>query len=94
MSRRDYGALPAALGVGKYLTEGLLRSHNGRHERPFRNLRHLPEDYSLAYRGLRPSFLKIRDQKDARPAGRRRFIGLAMKGRGEERKPTDGAQWN
>src|SRR4029077_10995371 len=30
--------------------------------------RHLPGDYSLAYRWLRPSFLKIRDQKDARPA--------------------------
>src|SRR6185295_12576404 len=43
-------------------------SHNGKHERPERNLRHLPEDYSLAQRWLRPSFLKFETEKDARPA--------------------------
>jgi hypothetical protein len=36
-----------------------LRSHNRGHERPLRNLRHLPGDYPLAHRWLRPSFLLI-----------------------------------
>src|SRR5436305_15332492 len=55
-----------------------VRQHNGRHERPFRHLRHLPGDYSLAHRWLRPSFLKIRDQKDARPGGRRLSVELKL----------------
>ena len=39
------------------------RSHNGRHERPFRNLRHLPGDYSLASQLAAAVFSQIRDQR-------------------------------
>jgi len=39
-----------------------------RHERPVDDLRHLPGDYRLASRWLRPSFLAPR-WMDARPAG-------------------------
>jgi hypothetical protein len=38
-------------------------SHNGPHERPFRYLRHLPEDYSLAHSWLRPSFLPFETKR-------------------------------
>src|SRR6187402_268255 len=62
MWRRDCGAALSATLDGKPN-----RSHNGRHERPSRNLRHLPGDYSLAHSWLRPSFLKIRDRRPAKP---------------------------
>src|SRR6267154_788066 len=54
------------------------RSHNRRHERPFRNLRRLPGDYSLAHSWLRPSFLKIRDLRTPRPAGRETLVELRL----------------
>jgi hypothetical protein len=43
--------------------------HGEIHERSPRHLLHLPRDYELAIRWLRPSFLN-RDDQDARPAGR------------------------
>jgi hypothetical protein len=45
--------------------------HGDFHERSPRHLLHLPRDYELAIRWLRPSFLN-RDDQDARPAGRER----------------------
>src|ERR1043166_5246301 len=62
MWRRDCGIAARATLDGKPNP-----SHNGRHERPSRNLRHLPGDYSLAHSWLRPSFLKIRDRRPAKP---------------------------
>jgi hypothetical protein len=62
MSRQDCGGSAARSG-GESLDGAPLRSHNGRHERPFRNLRHLPGDYSLAHRWLRPSFLKFETKR-------------------------------
>ncbi|WP_315758940.1 MULTISPECIES: hypothetical protein [unclassified Bradyrhizobium] len=48
-----------------------LLQHGEFHERFPRHLLHLPRDYALAIRWLRPSFLN-RDDQDARPAGRKR----------------------
>src|SRR5436190_23501391 len=40
-----------------YLTESPRLAHGGSHERSPRHLQHLPRDYELAIRWLRPSFL-------------------------------------
>ncbi|MGJ4950115.1 hypothetical protein [Bradyrhizobium sp. HKCCYLS20291] len=48
-----------------------LLDHGETHERFPRHRLHLPRDYELAIRWLRPSFLN-RDDQDARPAGRER----------------------
>ena len=63
-----------------------LRSHNGRHERPFRNLRHLPGDYSLAHRWLRPSFLKFETKRTPGQQVQAHF-SHAQNGRAKNRKP-------
>src|SRR5689334_21518213 len=63
MWRRDCGAAPGATLDGKANP-----SHNGRHERPSRNLRHLPGDYSLANAGCGRLFSK--SETDARPSPR------------------------
>src|SRR3954467_3472120 len=65
------------------------RSHNGRHERPLRNLRHLPGDYSLAQSWLRPSILRL--ETKGRPASRSgRFFAWPAEGQCEKRKRKQG----
>src|SRR3954451_2201408 len=61
------------------------RSHNGRHERPQRNLRHLPGDYSLAQSWPRPSILRL--ETKGRPASRSgRFFAGPSEGYCEKRE--------
>ncbi|WP_139031408.1 hypothetical protein [Bradyrhizobium sp. ORS 375] len=55
------------------LDGNILLDHGEIHERFPRHLLHLPRDYALAIRWLRPSFLN-RDDQDARPAGRKRAV--------------------
>src|SRR6202035_1842493 len=52
----------------RHLTQSPRLAHGGSHERFSRHLWHLPRDYELAIRWLRPSFLKKRSL-DARPQG-------------------------
>src|SRR6266404_4385295 len=51
------GALAAESGHCKALTPCPGLAHGGCHERSPRHLQHLPRDYELAIRWLRPSFL-------------------------------------
>src|SRR5687767_8272198 len=49
--------LAAESGLCKALTPSPGLPHGSSHERPPRHLQHLPRDYELAIRWLRPSFL-------------------------------------